>query len=92
MSNENHDKLDSPVYAYVSPERLFVRLKSGVEISTPLWWYPRLFNASLAERQDMEYMADGIHWPKVDEDLSIRGMLAGVPAPGAVPPVMDAAE
>ena len=92
MSEQSSDKNDPPVYAYVSPERVVVRLQSGVEVSTPLWWYPRLHDASPAQRMDMELMPDGIHWPQVDEDLSIRGMIAGIPAPGAVPPYADAAE
>ncbi len=53
---------------------------------TPLWWYPRLFKASASERNNVELMLDGVHWPDVDEDLSIRGMLKGWKYPEAVAP------
>jgi hypothetical protein len=47
---------------------------------TPLAWYPRLLNASAADRADYEIMPMGIHWPTLDEDLSIVGMLKGQPS------------
>lgn len=56
---------------------LVVTLADGRKIATPLDWYPRLKNASQAERQNYEIMAMGIHWPDIDEDLSIAGMLKG---------------
>jgi hypothetical protein len=54
-----------------------VTLVDGRKIVTPLEWYPRLLKASVAERERYELMATGIHWPDVDEDLSIAGMLKG---------------
>ena len=56
---------------------LVVTLADGRKIATPLDWYPRLSKASTAERQNYEIMAMGIHWPYIDEDLSIAGMLMG---------------
>jgi hypothetical protein len=56
---------------------LVVTLVDGRRIATPLDWYPRLKRASLQERAHYEIMAMGIHWPDVDEDLSIAGMLKG---------------
>ena len=56
---------------------LVVTLADGRKIATPLDWYPRLSKASIAERQNYEIMAMGIHWPDIDEDLSIAGMLKG---------------
>jgi hypothetical protein len=56
---------------------LVVTLADGSRIATPLAWYPRLLRASAAERQNYEIMPMGIHWPDVDEDLSIAGMLKG---------------
>ncbi|MGG7666845.1 DUF2442 domain-containing protein [Dyadobacter sp. BHUBP1] len=47
--------------------------KRHPERSQPLKWFPRLFNASLAERQKFELSAFGIHWPKLDEDLGFEG-------------------
>jgi hypothetical protein len=56
---------------------LVVTLADGRRIATPLAWYPRLQRASVAERADYEIMPMGIHWPAIDEDLSIAGMLKG---------------
>jgi len=56
---------------------LVVTLMDGRKIAPPLEWYPRLQRASAAERADYELMPMGIHWPAVDEDLSIAGMLKG---------------
>ena len=49
----------------------------GRKIVTPLAWYPRLLGASAAQRAKYELMAMGVHWPLLDEDLSIAGMLKG---------------
>jgi len=56
---------------------LVVTLADGRKIATPLDWYPRLKSASQAERMNYEIMPMGIHWPALDEDLSIAGMLKG---------------
>jgi Protein of unknown function (DUF2442) len=56
---------------------LIVTLIDGRKIVTPLDWYPRLLRASAAERANYEIMSMGIHWPDIDEDLSIAGMLKG---------------
>jgi hypothetical protein len=59
---------------------LIVTLADGRKIVTPLKWYPRLLRASAADRADYEIMPMGIHWPSVDDDLSIAGMLKGRPS------------
>jgi hypothetical protein len=59
---------------------LVVTLMDGRRIATPLDWYPRLVSASSAQRENYEIMAMGIHWPDLDEDLSVTGMLKGRPA------------
>ncbi|NJO38418.1 MAG: DUF2442 domain-containing protein [Rhizobiales bacterium] len=69
-----------------SDTELQVRLVDGRTISTPLWWYPRLLAATPEQRAAYEIMPLGIHWPEIDEDLSISGMLKGAKAPGARPP------
>lgn len=56
---------------------LVVTLADGRKISTPLDWYPKLKNALSSVRQHYEIMPMGIHWPDLDEDLSVAGMLAG---------------
>jgi len=56
---------------------LVVTLRDGRRIATPLDWYPRLKGASDAQRANFEIMPMGIHWPDLDEDLSVAGMLRG---------------
>ena len=56
---------------------LVVTLADGRKIATPLDWYPRLKQASTKERANFEIMPMGIHWPDLDEDLGIAGMLKG---------------
>ena len=56
---------------------LVVTLADGRKIVTPLDWYPRLKNASAEERSNFEIMPMGVHWPDLDEDLGIAGMLKG---------------
>ena len=80
-----------PVAAWCDPDELHVRLTDGRHISTPIWWYPRLLGATPAQRNHVELMLTGIHWPDVDEDLSIRGMLLGIKAKGAKEPAKEAA-
>ncbi len=63
----------------VSEDSLSVDLVDGRTIIVPLAWYPRLWYGRAEERQDFEIIGDGtiIHWPKLDEDLSVSGLLAG---------------
>jgi hypothetical protein len=56
---------------------LVVTLADGRKIATPIDWYPRLKRASAAQRENYEIMPMGIHWPDIDEDLGIVGMLKG---------------
>jgi cysteine-rich CPCC protein/uncharacterized protein DUF2442 len=69
-----------PVAVDFAIDELVVTLTDGREIATPLSWYPRLRDASPAERQHFELTATGIYWPDLDEDLGIAGMLRGRPA------------
>jgi hypothetical protein len=64
---------------------LVVELEDGRTISVPLTWYPRLLHASQKDRDDWRVAGGGfgIHWPTLDEDLSIDGLLRGAPAPRA---------
>ena len=66
-------------------DELSVVLADGRRISVPLAWFPRLLHASANERANFELLGDGfgIHWPDIDEDLSIEGLLRGAKAPGA---------
>ena len=64
-------------------DRLEVELKDGRRISVPLEWYPRLKSATPHQRATWEPCGagHGIHWPLIDEDLSVEGLLRGAPAP-----------
>jgi hypothetical protein len=59
---------------------LTVELVDGRAVSVPLAWYPRLAEASRVERRQWEFIARGvgIHWPAVDEDISVEGLLRGL--------------
>ena len=66
-------------------DTIIVDLIDGTKIVMPLVWYPRLLNATPAQRLDWEICGGGfgIHWDSIDEDLSTAGMLKGAPAPTA---------
>jgi hypothetical protein len=72
----------------VGDDALSVSLRDGRVISVPLAWYPRLLNATPAQRNNWKIAGGGygIHWPDVDEDLSTEGLLRGAPAPKAHAP------
>jgi len=63
----------------VTESDLVVRIADGRTISVPLAWFPRLLAASPAERRNVEVVGDGVglHWPALDEDLSVAGFLRG---------------
>ena len=63
----------------VDEDSLIVDLLDGRTIIVPLVWSPRLWHASSVERNNFEIIADGtlLHWPDLDEDLSVSGLLAG---------------
>lgn len=68
----------------VTDDELRVELADGRTVTAPLVWFPRLLDADDAQRANWELLGDGegIHWPDIDEDLSVAGLLRGTPAPG----------
>jgi hypothetical protein len=70
---------------------LAVLLKDGRRISVPLWWLPRLLNATPDQRAGWQIMpfGDAIEWLEIDEHVSVKGLLRGKPAPDAKPPQSD---
>jgi hypothetical protein len=62
----------------ITDEDLIITLIDGREIKVPIVWFPRLIHASRAQRNKFRFIGDGIgiHWPDIDEDLSVAGMLA----------------
>ncbi len=71
---------------HITDDELTVLLTDGRRISAPLVWFPRLLHATKEQRDQWELLGDGegIHWPAVDEDLSVAGLLRGTPAPGSL--------
>jgi len=63
----------------MSEDSLTVDLMDGRTITAPLLWYPRLWHGTPKERSNFEIFGDGtlIHWPDLDEDLNVSGILAG---------------
>jgi len=71
-------KLDATaIDVTVTDERLIVTLADGRELSAPLTWFPRLAKATHEQRQKWRLIGrgHGIHWPEVDEDVSIASLL-----------------
>ena len=66
----------------VTEDALSADLVDGRVISVPLAWYPRLEHGSPQERDNWRLIGEGegIHWPELDEDISIEGLLAGRPS------------
>ena len=64
----------------VTDQALIVELLDGRVVSVPLAWYPRLAEGSPAERRRWELLGPGIgiHWPALDEDISVEGLLQGL--------------
>ena len=58
---------------------LIVSLVDGRKVTIPLVWYSRLSNATRQQLDNYELLGDGegIHWPEIDEDLSVAGLLRG---------------
>lgn len=61
---------------------LIVELNDGRTVSVPVEWYPRLAHGSMKEREQWQLIGPGIgiHWPALDEDISVEGLLRGSPS------------
>ena len=66
----------------VTKDALAVDLEDGRTVLAPIAWYPRLQHATAQERNNWRFIGDGegIHWPDVDEDISVEGLLRGKPS------------
>ena len=65
-----------------SDDELRVSLTDGRWLSVPIVWFPRLVHASASERANYELLGEGegIHWPGLDEDISVAGLITGQPS------------
>jgi uncharacterized protein DUF2442 len=66
--------------AAVTDDRLTVILADGRELSAPLAWFPRLLEATDEQRRNWRFIGrgQGIHWPDIDEDISVASLLRAV--------------
>jgi hypothetical protein len=78
MSTSAFDPEPRAVDVHCSDDALNVRLVDGRQLSVPIEWLPRLRNASPAARAEYRLIGGGvgIHWPELDEDLSVAGLSA----------------
>jgi hypothetical protein len=75
-------QVPSATNVQVSKDTLTVELSDGRTISVPLAWYPRLSHGTTVEREHWRLIGNGrrIHWPDLDEDISVENLLAGQPS------------
>lgn len=66
----------------VTDDALVVDLSDGRTVSVPLAWFPRLLHGTPAERSKWRLIGDGegIHWPDLDEDVSVENLILGKPS------------
>jgi len=76
----------------VTDEFIVFDMADGRRIEAPLWWYPRLFAATPAQRRNWEILpfGDAVGWDEIDEYISAKALIIGGAAPGAVPPAQAA--
>ena len=74
----------------ITKERITLALRDGRTVSAPLAWYPRLERATPKQRKNWRIAGGGfgIHWPEIDEDLNVEGLLKGAPSPEAIKPAV----
>jgi hypothetical protein len=82
MRSSEGDVEPQAVDVRITDDELIVDLVDGRRVSVPLVWFPRLLHASKAARRRWELLGDGegIHWPGPDEDISVAGLLKGIPS------------
>lgn len=69
--------VDKPVSARHVDGKIHVEMESGLEIAFPVKGNPRLEGKPPEQLDRIDVSPFGLHWPELDEDLSIRGILAG---------------
>ena len=82
MSTSTLASSPTAVGVEITEESLSVSLSDGRVVSVPISWYPRLSNALPRHRVVWEFIGrgHGIHWPELDEDISVENMLLGQPS------------
>ena len=69
-------------HVQVEADALVIELADGRTLAVPLSWYPRLLHGSRSEQGNWRLVGGGtgIHWPELEEDISVRGLLEGQPS------------
>ncbi len=83
MTLENGDNISFETASSIwEREKIAVTLVDGRVLSVPVAWYPRLSHGTKEERNTYELMGrgTGIHWPLLDEDISVSGLFSGNPS------------
>ena len=72
----------SAVRVRIVEDAVVIDLSDGRSVAAPLAWYPRLLHGTARERRRWRLIGggEGVHWPDLDEDLSVEGLLAGRPS------------
>lgn len=70
------------VHILVTEDQLVCQLADGRTIAVPILWYPRLLHGTIDERNQWQLIGGGrgVHWPTLDEDVSVENLLAGKPS------------
>ena len=77
MTTSTKQTPTEPIAVRVTAETLSVDLSDGRTISVPTEWFPRLAHGSPAEWAHHELTYDAVHWPDLNEDVPVEGMLRG---------------
>lgn len=69
-------------HVQITSDSLVVDLNDGRTLTAPLAWYPRLAHGTTSERSKWRLIGrgEGIHWPDLDEDISVASLVAGQPS------------
>lgn len=66
-----------PRRVWFDEHRIFVELADERQLGVPLAWFPRLLQATQAQREAVWLSPGGLHWDEIDEDISVAGLIAG---------------
>ena len=69
--------VDKPKTAHHRDGKIYITMESGLELSFPVRGNPRLGGKPHEQLNRIEVSPFGLHWPELDEDLSLKGILAG---------------
>ena len=75
-------RVPAAIAVVTTDDGVTVDLSDGRTLVLPIEWYPRLLNATSEERCDWRFVGggEGIHWPRLDEDISVESLIAGRPS------------